>query len=73
MNDLGTVVDFVRNGLAVAITARGTATDPRIALVPIRGDAPRFMIRLVSPASGPGGAVARAFVAVAERVAGEAA
>lgn len=72
INDLGTVVDFVRHGLAVACMPPRMVDDPRIAFVPLREHAPRFVVSLVAPADRPSGPVARAFVAVAERLAAEA-
>lgn len=69
INDVGTVVDFVRHGLAVAIVPPRMAGDPGIALVPLRAHAPRFVVSLVAPQDRPVGPVARAFVAVARRLA----
>lgn len=69
INDLGTVLDVVRHGLAVACLPPRMVDDPRIALVPIREHAPRFVVSLVAPRDRPTGPVARAFVAVAERLA----
>ena len=66
INDLVTVADFVRHGLAVAILAPVTFDpDPRIAFVPIRHHAPDFVVSLVEPAHRPGSPAARAFAAAA--------
>jgi DNA-binding transcriptional LysR family regulator len=66
INDLVTVADFVRHGLAVAILAPVMfAPDPRIAFVPIRHHAPEFVVSLVEPAHRPGSPAARAFAAAA--------
>lgn len=68
INDMGTTVDFVRHGLAVAVVPPLFAEDPSIATVPIRAAAPTFVVSLVLPAGRPPGAAARAFAATAERV-----
>ncbi len=68
INDMGTVVDFVRHGLAVAIVPRTVADDAGVVFVPIVPEAPRFLVRLVAPVDRPVSAVARAFIATAERI-----
>jgi DNA-binding transcriptional LysR family regulator len=70
INDVATVVDFVRHGLAVAIMAPvAAASDAGIAFVPIRHHAPRFTMSLVAPAGERLSPAARAFVEVARRTA----
>lgn len=69
INDLGTTVDFVRHGLAVAIMPPALVAEPAIASVPIDGDPLRFVISLAAPAGRPPSAAARAFAAVADRFA----
>lgn len=67
INDVATVYDFVRNGLAVAIMspAQLAAPDPAVALVPIRHHAPRFVISLATPEGRRASPATRAFVAMA--------
>jgi DNA-binding transcriptional LysR family regulator len=66
INDLATVADFVRQGLAIAILAPVMlAPDPLIAFVPIRHHAPAFIISLVEPSNRPPSPAARAFAATA--------
>jgi DNA-binding transcriptional LysR family regulator len=70
INDIATVVDFVRHGLAVAILAPiQIADETGLALVPIRRHAPRFAISLVAPSGRRVSPAARAFVAMAARTA----
>jgi DNA-binding transcriptional LysR family regulator len=70
INDVATVVDFVRHGLAVAILAPVAAPpDAGIAFVPIRRHAPRFTMSLVAPAGERLSPAARAFIEVARRTA----
>jgi DNA-binding transcriptional LysR family regulator len=66
INDVATVVDFVRHGVAVAIMARAQAVpDPGIAFVAIRRHAPRFRVALVAPTGRRASPAARAFAAMA--------
>lgn len=66
INDLATVADFVRHGLALAILAPPTlAADPLLAFVPIRHHAPTFTMSLVEPSQRPTSPAARAFAAAA--------
>jgi DNA-binding transcriptional LysR family regulator len=66
INDLVTVADFVRQGLAIAILAPGMFPhDPLIAFVPIRHHAPAFVVSLVAPSNRPPSPAARAFAATA--------
>lgn len=70
INDVATVVDFVRHGVAVAILAPVVAApDAGIAFVPIRRHAPRFTMSLVAPAGDRLSPAARAFVEVARHAA----
>jgi DNA-binding transcriptional LysR family regulator len=70
INDVATVVDFVRSGLAVAIMSPAQMRpDPEIALVPIRHHAPRFIISIATPEGRRASPATRAFVAMAARVA----
>ncbi|MCU4186630.1 LysR family transcriptional regulator [Acidiferrimicrobium sp. IK] len=70
INDVATVGDFVRHGIAVAITSPIFVTlDPDIALVAIRHHAPRFAVSLAMPATRRSGPAARAFAAAAQRTA----
>jgi DNA-binding transcriptional LysR family regulator len=68
INDVATVTDFVRHGLAITITSPAMVA-PRdgVALVPIRRGAPRFAISIVAPATRRASPAARAFVATAAR------
>ncbi|MDO9407449.1 LysR family transcriptional regulator [Patulibacter sp.] len=68
INDLGTAVDFVRHGLALAVVPPLFVADPAIVTVPIGRHAPGFVVSLVLPAGRPPGAAARAFAATAARV-----
>lgn len=64
INDLVTVADFVRHGLAIAILSPSMfAHDPLLAYVPIRRHAPAFVISLVEPANRAPSPAARAFAA----------
>jgi DNA-binding transcriptional LysR family regulator len=66
INDLATVADFVRQGLALAILAPAMlAPDPLLAFVPIRHHAPAFVVSLVEPSNRPPSPAARAFAATA--------
>lgn len=69
INDLGTTVDVVRHGLAVALLPPDIAADPDIARIPVARHAPRFVVSLAAPADRPSSAAARAFVAAAARLA----
>ena len=66
INDLVTVADFVRHGLAIAILAPGMFPhDPLLAFVPIRHHAPSFVVSLAEPSNRPPSPAARAFAATA--------
>jgi DNA-binding transcriptional LysR family regulator len=66
VNDIPTVLDFVRHGLAVALMPEAIGADADgIAHVAVRGYAPRFAFSLVLPAELPVGPAARAFAATA--------
>jgi DNA-binding transcriptional LysR family regulator len=68
INDVATVVDFVRNGLAVAIMSPAQLVpDPAIAFVPIRHHAPRFIVSIATPEGRRASPATRAFVAMAAR------
>jgi DNA-binding transcriptional LysR family regulator len=70
INDVPTVVDFVRHGVAVAILSPvSAAPEAPIAFVPIRHHAPRFTMSLAAPKGERLSPAARAFVAVARRTA----
>jgi DNA-binding transcriptional LysR family regulator len=70
INDIATVVDFVRHGVAVAILSPvQVAADPGLAFVPIRHHAPRFTIALARPEGRRASPAARAFAAMAARTA----
>jgi DNA-binding transcriptional LysR family regulator len=70
INDVATIVDFVRSGLAVAfMAAPQVGDDPAIALVPIRRHVPRFLISLATPQGRRASPATRAFVAMAARTA----
>jgi DNA-binding transcriptional LysR family regulator len=70
INDVATVADFVRSGLAVAIMSPvQMPPDPSIAFVPIRRHAPRFIISLATPKGRRASPAVRAFVALARRAA----
>jgi DNA-binding transcriptional LysR family regulator len=70
INDVATVMDFVRHGLAVAImTPVFAAADERIAFVAIRHHAPRFTVSIVAPTTRRASPAARAFVEVARQAA----
>jgi DNA-binding transcriptional LysR family regulator len=66
INDVATIADFVRNGLAVTITTPVFyAPDLPIAFVPIRRHVPDFAISLAAPTTRRASPAARAFVEVA--------
>jgi len=68
INDVATVADFVRHGLAVTITSPlMLAPGDGVALVPIRRGAPRFVVSIAAPAARRSSPAARAFVALARR------
>ena len=68
INDVATVADFVRHGLAVTITsALMVPPGEGVALVPIRRGAPRFVVSIAAPAARRPSPAARAFVALARR------
>ena len=70
INDVATVADFVRNGLAVAIMSPvQMRPDPAIALVPIRHHVPRFIISIATPEGRRASPATRAFVEMAVRTA----
>jgi DNA-binding transcriptional LysR family regulator len=70
INDVATVVDFVRNGLAVAIISPvQLLPDPAIALVPIRHHVPRFIVTIATPEGRRASPATRAFVEMAVRTA----
>ena len=71
INDVGTVVDFVRAGLAVAILAPAMRAGARgVAAVAIRGRAPHFAVSLVAREGRGSSPAARAFVAAVAASAG---
>lgn len=78
VNDTGTVVDFVRHGLAVAllppsygaVRAADPAGDEDVVLVPLRGRRLEFVTSIVSPEDRPTGAATRALREAALRLAG---
>jgi DNA-binding transcriptional LysR family regulator len=70
INDLGTTVDVVRHGLAVAMLSPRLVPDPSVAFVRVGRHAPRFVVSLVAPAARPSGAAARAFAATTAPLAG---
>ncbi len=69
VNDTGTVVDFVRHGLAVALLPPSFGTLHDVVLVPLRGRPPQFVTSVAAPADGPATAAARALHATALRLA----
>ncbi|WCB96274.1 HTH-type transcriptional regulator GltC [Baekduia alba] len=70
INDVATVTDFVRNGLAVAIMSPAQVSDdPAVAFVPIRHHVPRFIISLATPEGRRASPATRAFVEMATRAA----
>jgi DNA-binding transcriptional LysR family regulator len=62
VNDVASVVEFVSNGLAVAVMAPSVAAGGDVALVPIRRHAPHFEISLAVAASRRRRAVLDAFL-----------
>jgi DNA-binding transcriptional LysR family regulator len=77
VNDIGTLVDFVRHGLAVSLVPPSYGThpgpDPRgedVVLVPLRGRVPEFVTSIVTPEDRPVGAATRALRDAALRLAG---
>ena len=76
LNDTGTVVDFVRHGLAMALVPRSygglleLGDEPGLVLVPLTGPAPLFVTSIVAPADRPMSAASRALHATALRLAG---
>jgi DNA-binding transcriptional LysR family regulator len=68
INDVSTVIDFVRHGLAITITTPAMADlGEGIALIPIRRNAPRLRVSLATPATRRVTPAARAFTALALR------
>jgi DNA-binding transcriptional LysR family regulator len=68
INDVATVADFVRHGLAITITSRlMVAPGAGVVLVPIRRGAPRFVVSVAAPADRRASPAARAFTALARR------
>jgi DNA-binding transcriptional LysR family regulator len=68
INDVATVADFVRHGLAITITSPlMVAPGDGVVLVPIRRGAPRFVVSIAAPAARRPSPAARAFVAQAQR------
>jgi DNA-binding transcriptional LysR family regulator len=62
VNDVASVVEFVSNGLAVAVMAPSVASGEDVALVPIRGRAPHFEISLAVASTRRPSAVLAAFL-----------
>jgi DNA-binding transcriptional LysR family regulator len=61
LNDIPTLLDLVANGLGVALVPRWVATNERpLALVPLRGRAPRWEVSLITRRTEATGAAARA-------------
>jgi DNA-binding transcriptional LysR family regulator len=61
LNEVSTLLDLVANGLGVAIVPRWVATKKRpVALVPLRGRAPRWQVTLVTRGSDATSAAGRA-------------
>jgi DNA-binding transcriptional LysR family regulator len=72
INDVATVADFIRHGLAVGIVspAQVRTPDPNITFIPIRArHAPRFIISLATPEGRRASPATRAFVAMAREAA----
>lgn len=81
LNDTGSVMDFVRHGLAISLVPpsfsgfleespdRGSGDD-EVVLVPLRGRPPQFVTSIVSPADRPTSAASRALRETALRLAG---
>jgi DNA-binding transcriptional LysR family regulator len=71
INDVATVADFIRHGLAVGIVspAQVRTPDPNITFIPIRRHAPRFIISLATPEGRRASPATRAFVDMARRTA----
>ncbi|HEY6758825.1 MAG TPA: LysR family transcriptional regulator [Baekduia sp.] len=66
INDVPTVADFLRNGLAVAILSPSQlAPDPAIAFVPIRHHVPRWVVSVAVPEGRRASPATRAFVEMA--------
>jgi DNA-binding transcriptional LysR family regulator len=76
LNDTGSVVDFVRHGLAIALVPRSYGgfahpdDGPGVVLVPLGGRAPEFAMSIVAPADRPLSAATRALREAALRLAG---
>ncbi|MCW2994618.1 MAG: transcriptional regulator, LysR family, partial [Conexibacter sp.] len=68
INDVATVADFVRHGLAITLTSPlMLAPGEGVAIVPIRRGAPRFVVSIAAPVARRSSPAARAFVALARR------
>jgi DNA-binding transcriptional LysR family regulator len=68
INDVATVADFVRHGLAITITSPiMLPPGDGVTLVPIRRTAPRFVVSIAMPAARRPSPAARAFVTMAQR------
>jgi DNA-binding transcriptional LysR family regulator len=61
LNDVPTLLDLVANGLGIALVPRWVATNQRpVALVPLRGRAPRWQVSVVTRHGGATSAAGRA-------------
>lgn len=76
LGDTGSVIDFVRHGLAVALVPRSFGgfadshgADGDVVLVPLRGEPPEFVTSIVASADRPLSAAARALRQTALRLA----
>jgi DNA-binding transcriptional LysR family regulator len=61
LNDVSTLLDLVANGLGIALVPRWVATNQRrVAIVPLRGRAPRWQVSVVTRRGGATSAAGRA-------------
>jgi DNA-binding transcriptional LysR family regulator len=70
LNDIPTLLDLVANGLGIAVVPRSVATHERpVALVPLRGRAPRWEVSLVTRDGDTTSAAGRALAEMVPRAA----
>jgi DNA-binding transcriptional LysR family regulator len=68
VNETATIVDFIRNGLAIGMLPRSLVeTTGDIAFVPIRGHPPEFQTTIAVPANRPLSAATRAMLETIKR------
>jgi DNA-binding transcriptional LysR family regulator len=67
VNDAATMVEFIRNGLAIGMLPRSNVETGDIAFVPIREHPPQFQTTIAIPANPRLSAATRAMLAIVKR------